>query len=131
MYNKIHVTVNRNSYKSRAQSLLKARNELSDGFSLGFFPEGGIRSSNFPKMVDFKDGAFRLAVEHQTPIVPVTFLNNYRILKDDKLLSMRRGTCHIIYHPPIMPTVKGEVGIKKLRSQVFDVIQSELDKRNS
>lgn len=131
MYKYIHVTVNRSSYRSRAKSLQKARNELKAGFNMGFFPEGGIRSKDFPNMVDFKDGAFRLAIENNVPIIPVTFKTNYHIVEDDKFLDMRRKTCHIIYHEPIAPGGETEEDIKQLRADVFRVIQSELDQVNS
>jgi len=127
MYRKIHITVNRTSFKSRGETLAKARKILNDGFNLGFFPEGGIRSKEYPVMVDFKDGAFRLAVESNTPIVPITFPNNYNILADDAIMEMKHGTCTIIYHEPIFPDGSTEADIKKLKKDVFRVIQSELN----
>ena len=126
MYNKIHVTVNRTSYRSRASSLVRARAELSHGFNMGFFPEGGIKLKEYPQMTSFQDGAFRLAVESNTPIVPVTFLDNYHILPDDDLFSMRRRKCRIIYHHPIQPLGSSEEDFKQLKQEVFRVIQSTL-----
>lgn len=130
MYNRIHITVNRSSYRSRANSLLKARNELKLGYSMGFFPEGGIRSKEFPKMIDFKDGAFRLAAENNVPIIPITYASNYNILPDDQFMSIRRMPCHIIYHAPIYPGGTSEEHIKQLRDEVFRVIQTELDQHS-
>lgn len=127
MYNKIHITVNRSSYKSRAMSLAKARSALKSGFSLGFFPEGGIRLKEFPNMVNFQDGAFRLAVEHNIPIIPVSFLDNHFILPDDDLFLITRKTCRIVYHEPIIPQTASEEEIKKLKSDVHRVIQDELN----
>ncbi len=86
MYNNLHITVNRASYKSRAISLRKARTALQNGFNLGFFPEGGIRVKEFPNMVNFQDGAFRLAAENNLPVVPISLLDNYNILFDDEIL---------------------------------------------
>ncbi len=127
MYNRIHVTVNRGNYKSRASSLVKARNEMSKGYNMGFFPEGGIVLNEFPKLESFKDGAFRLAVETQTPIIPITFLDNYRILPDDEILRMRRLPCRIIYHEPVYPKSNSEDAAKQLKHEVFRVIQTTLD----
>ncbi|MEM0939245.1 MAG: lysophospholipid acyltransferase family protein [Bacteroidota bacterium] len=126
MYNKIHITVNRSSYRSRANSLIQARKELEYGYNLGFFPEGGIRIKRFPEMENFHDGAFRLSVETNTPIVPISFPDNYQILPDDKILKIRRKPCRIIYHRPIYPQGRGEGKIKQLRYEVFRVIQSSL-----
>ena len=131
MYNKIHVTVNRSNYKSRASSLVKARVEMAKGFNMGFFPEGGIILKQYPKLEPFKDGAFRLAVETDTPIVPITFLDNYSILPDDDILNMKRRACRIIYHQPIYPNKEVNDPIKQLKQEVFRVIQTTLDNDSS
>lgn len=97
---------------------------------MGFFPEGGIRSKEFPKMIDFKDGAFRLAAENNVPIIPITYASNYNILPDDQFMSIRRMPCHIIYHAPIYPGGTSEEHIKQLRDEVFRVIQTALDQHS-
>ncbi len=127
MYRTLHITVNRSSYRSRARSLVKARDAVQKGFNLGFFPEGGIRLESYPTMVDFKDGAFKIAVENNLPILPVTMPDNYHILQDDDLLNIRRMKCRIIYHEPIWPKGQTDDDAKKLREDVFRVIQSELN----
>ena len=127
MYNKIHVTVNRSNYRSRASSLLKAREEMARGYNMGFFPEGGIVLKQYPRLEPFKDGAFRLAVETDTPIIPITFLDNYNILPDDEILNMKRRACRIIYHKPIFPNKEAENPAKQLKQEVFRVIQTTLD----
>ena len=126
MYQRIHITVNRSSFRSRGETLEKARKVLEQGFNLGFFPEGGILFKNYPEMVPFKDGAFRIAAESNTPIIPVTFPDNYRILADDNILDMKPGKCNVTYHEPIFPGGSSEEDIKKLKDDVFRVIQSEL-----
>ncbi len=130
MYRTLHITVNRSSYRSRARSFVKAREAIDAGFNLGFFPEGGIRLEHYPNMVDFKDGAFKLAAENNLPIIPVSLPDNYRILADDDLLNIKRRKCRIIYHEPIWPK-EGEDNVKQLREDVFRVIQTELIKSNS
>ena len=120
--------VNRSNYRSRGKTLEKARQELSKGFSMGFFPEGGIKSKDFPNMVPFKDGAFILSIESQVPIVPVTMTTNYKILSDDAIFDIRRNKCQLIYHQPIFPKGQTESDMKELKEQVFRVIQDELSK---
>ena len=127
MYDKIHITVNRSSFRSRASSLAKAKEEMRNGFNLGFFPEGGIVLKEFPKMERFKDGAFLIAAETNTPIIPISFPNNYEILPDDAILEMRRRSCKVIYHEPIYPKGTGDKAAKQLKEDVFRVIQTSLD----
>ncbi len=130
MYNNLHITVNRSSYKSRAVSLRKARTAIQDGFNLGFFPEGGIRLKEFPNMVNFQDGAFRLAAENNLPVVPISLLDNYNILRDDEVFNMRRRICRVVYHEPIWAKDASEEEIKKLKTSVYRVIQDELTSRH-
>lgn len=127
MYRTLHITVNRSSYRSRAKSLVLAREAAKNGFNLGLFPEGGIRLKQYPEMVDFKDGAFNLAVENNLPVIPVTMPDNYQILPDDDLLNIRRRTCRIIYHEPVWPAGDTAEDVKQLKQEVFRVIQSELN----
>jgi len=127
MYRSLHITVNRASYRSRANSLVKARKAIANGFNLGFFPEGGIKLDEYPNMVDFKDGAFKLSLEHNIPIIPVILPDNYHILQDDDLFNIRRRTCRIIYMEPIWPDLE-ENDAKKHKERVFRVIQNELVK---
>src|SRR5690606_40937551 len=51
------------------------RSRLKQGLSICIFPEGGVPDSSI-LLDDFKDGAFRLAIDHQIPIVPITFYDN-------------------------------------------------------
>lgn len=127
MYTRIHVTVNRQSVRSRGQTLAQARAELERGFNLAFFPEGGILLSQYPQMVPFKDGAFRLAAEKNLPIVPVSLPTNYQILADDDFMNIKRTKCAIIYHPPVYPKGSTEADIKQLKKDVFDVLQNHLN----
>lgn len=128
MYDGLHITVNRKSYKSRAKSLSKARKALDLGFNLGFFPEGGIRFQEYPKMVQFKDGAFRIACEKKIPIIPISFPNNHFILPDNDRFLVTRKTCKVIYHEPVSSHGSSEADIKNLKNKVASIIQHELSR---
>ena len=43
--------------------------------SICIFPEGGVPDEAIV-LDEFKDGAFRMAINHQIPIVPITFADN-------------------------------------------------------
>ena len=74
-YRKSSILVDRNNSKSRVEVFAQAQNRLNRGLSVCIFPEGGVPDENI-LLDEFKDGAFRLAVEHQIPIVPMTFPDN-------------------------------------------------------
>ncbi|KAA5827376.1 1-acyl-sn-glycerol-3-phosphate acyltransferase [Algibacter amylolyticus] len=74
-YKRTCILVDRSSPKSRQAVFLRAQRRLKSGLSICIFPEGGVPEEHV--MLDsFKDGAFRLAINHQTPIVPITFADN-------------------------------------------------------
>jgi 1-acyl-sn-glycerol-3-phosphate acyltransferase len=129
MFKRLHVPVDRSSFKGRAESLNNSRRALEEGFDMAFFPEGGVRVHRHPKMADFKDGAFRLAVEKQLPILPVTMAFNHTIWPyNKKKLIIRPGKCHLHVHPPVWPQGTSEEEIARLREEVKDIMQAYLDK---
>jgi 1-acyl-sn-glycerol-3-phosphate acyltransferase len=74
-YKRTCILVDRNSPKSRGEVYNRAQKRLSQGMSICIFPEGGVPDESIV-LDEFKDGAFRLAIEHQIPIVPMTFADN-------------------------------------------------------
>ena len=74
-YKRTCILVDRSSAKSRQAVFLRAQRRLKQGLSICIFPEGGVPEEHI--LLDaFKDGAFRLAINHQIPVVPVTFYDN-------------------------------------------------------
>jgi 1-acyl-sn-glycerol-3-phosphate acyltransferase len=131
MYRRLHITVNRESLRSRGKTVLDSLKAIDNGKSLVIYPEGGIISPEPPKMSHFKDGAFRTAIEKQIPVVPVTIPFNWIILPDKKPLRLNRGKVKVIFHRPI--ETRGMTGndVKKLKHEVYAVIASELEKQNN
>ena len=74
-YKRTCILVDRSSYKSRQAVFLRAQRKLQSGLSICIFPEGGVPNEHI-LLDEFKDGAFRLAINHQIPIVPITFIDN-------------------------------------------------------
>ncbi|MEL1245980.1 lysophospholipid acyltransferase family protein [Flavobacterium sp. DGU11] len=75
-YKRTCILVDRNSSKSRFEVFKRAQLRLEQGLSICIFPEGGVPDDEIVMLDEFKDGAFRLAIEHQIPIVPMTFPDN-------------------------------------------------------
>tara|TARA_R110002096_G_scaffold294378_1_gene488703 strand:+ start:5601 stop:6281 length:681 start_codon:yes stop_codon:yes gene_type:complete len=76
-YKRTCILVDRSSAKSRQAVFLRAQRRLKTGVSICIFPEGGVPEEHI-MLDEFKDGAFRLAINHQIPIVPITFADNKR-----------------------------------------------------
>jgi 1-acyl-sn-glycerol-3-phosphate acyltransferase len=127
MYRKLHITVDRSSLKSRVNTIVRSLQAIDEGKSLMIFPEGGIITKHPPHLVKFKDGAFRVAIEKQIPIVPVTIPFNWIILPDQPVLMLRRKLMKVIFHEPIETNGYSMDRIDELKNKVFAVINQELE----
>lgn len=129
MYAKLHIMVDRSSPQSRAYSLGKCMRTLAQGRSIVIFPEGGIKAQHPPKMVyPFKDGAFSMAIQQQVPIVPLTLVNNYRILPEGKPFRMNWEPVQVVFHKPISTAGLTQADADTLREQTYRIIENELNK---
>ncbi len=75
-YKRTCILVDRNNHKSKREVFNRAQARLNKGRSICIFPEGGVTEDESIVLDEFKDGAFRLAIEHKIPILPLTFLDN-------------------------------------------------------
>lgn len=129
MYSRLNVLVDRKSPKSRGEALGKAGSQIDKGISLVIFPEGTIPETP-PFLGAFKDGAFRLAIEKQIPIVPVTIPYNWLILPDDGRWLGKPNIAMAIFHEPIATKGLSLADVKGLMEQTHQVISAEILKRN-
>ena len=75
-YKRTCILVDRGNVKSRQEVFQQAQRRLNQGVSICIFPEGGVPDDESVLLDTFKDGAFRLAIDHQIPIVPLVFFDN-------------------------------------------------------
>ena len=68
IYKRICIMVDRSSLKSRARVIPDAKHKLNQNLSIFIFPEGGVSDDTSIVLDKFKDGAYNIAVETQTPI---------------------------------------------------------------
>jgi 1-acyl-sn-glycerol-3-phosphate acyltransferase len=96
------VLVDRSSEASRKASTERMRSVLGQGFSLMIFPEGTMNRTEW-LIKPMYDGAFRLAIEAQVPIVPMVATNNRNIWPRGKWV-LKPGRCEVWYAPAIETT---------------------------
>ncbi|MDO6818214.1 1-acyl-sn-glycerol-3-phosphate acyltransferase [Zobellia sp. 1_MG-2023] len=75
-YKRVCIMVDRSDAKSRTAVYRRAQKRLGQGLSICIFPEGGVPDDERILLDDFKDGAFRMAIAHKIPVVPMTFYDN-------------------------------------------------------
>ena len=78
-YKRVCIMVDRENTKSRTGVYRRAQRRLNQGMSICIFPEGGVPDEHIV-LDEFKDGAFKMAIAHDIPIVPITFYDNKRRL---------------------------------------------------
>lgn len=128
MFRKLHIQVERASRKKSHHTFLQALAALAKGRSIVVFPEGGIVTQHPPRMASFKDGPFRMAIQQQVPIVPITFPYNWKVLPDDGSLLFTRHPIEAIVHLPIPTTGLTLSDVDQLKTQTWEVIDQELKK---
>ena len=126
-FKRMNIAVNRGSRTEAAKALMRAARSIDKGICVSLFPEGTIPMTT-PRMKPFKDGAFKLAIEKQVPIVPVTFLDHWRLFGEplEVFGRARPGVARAVVHPAISTTGMTEADLVALRTQVYRVIEGPL-----
>lgn len=125
----MNIYVNRKTRTGSYAAFVAAGNKLAHGESVFIFPEGTIESKG--NLKPFKNGAFKMAIEHQVPIVPVTFKNNWRLLQNGGFFKShgRPGRSRIVVHKPVPTKGLTEADLVSLRHTVRETILAELHKK--
>ncbi|MFM2376405.1 MAG: hypothetical protein RLZZ165_1502 [Bacteroidota bacterium] len=122
MFKRLHIPVNRSSVTESFKSFLHAKQKLNEGVSVLVFPEATIPDKTKVTLLKFKDGAFRLAIEHKVPIVPVTIIGSDRAFPDNGEFLLHPARVHVIFHPPIETDALSIAQVGELNQQVYGTI---------
>jgi 1-acyl-sn-glycerol-3-phosphate acyltransferase len=95
------IAVERKSRIGSHQAFIRAGKEIDKGHSMFIFPEGTLSSEG--KMRGFKNGAFKLAIDKQLPVIPITYTNNWKLLQNGGFFKAfgRPGIAKVIIHESI------------------------------
>jgi len=124
-YKRTCIVVDRESQQSKLRVFKEAQRRLNQGNSICIFPEGGVPDDKTRELVAFKDGAFRLAIDHQIPIVPITFHDNKKRFSYT-FLSGSPGIMRTKVHVPISTENKSQEEKRELKKEVYEIILHEL-----
>ena len=127
-YKRTCILVDRNSARSRMEVFNRAEKRLRQGLSICIFPEGGVPADESILLDTFKDGAFRLAIEHNIPIVPLTFADNKKRFSYT-FFSGSPGLMRAKVHAFISTegkTIENKKDIKEVKDEVRTIIYNQL-----
>lgn len=107
------------AFKAR-RSLAAAARRIREGVSVALFPEG-TRSGDLP-MGSFKRGSFKLAVEAQAPVVPVSLIGLRRVVSKGRIL---RGEVRVRIHEALR-VEEGPDAMEILAARAETIIRNEV-----
>ena len=125
IYKAATVMVDRSDSDHRANSVRILKSVLKKNISVAIAPEGTFNMTGKP-LKEFYDGAFRIAIETQTPIKPVLFLDTYDRLNYHSVFSLSPGRSRSIFLEEINVNGYTLENIKDLKQKVYDIMEAGL-----
>lgn len=123
-YKRVCIMVDREDVRSRTGVYRRAQRRLDQGLSICIFPEGGVPEEHVV-LDEFKDGAFKMAIAHKIPIVPITFYDNKKRFSFT-FLSGSPGPVRAKVHHFFETGILAEEDKSTLREEVREVMLKEL-----
>ena len=124
VYKRAAIMVDRSSSKSRFGVYGRADKVLDKGYSVCIFPEKNYLDETI-LLNPFKHGAFKIAVFHQFPIVPMVFFDCKR--KQPWYTTHGfPGKLRVTAYPPVSTKGMREKDIPILQNKIYNLIDSEL-----
>ncbi len=127
-FKRMHILVNRKSNVDSHKAYLQAGERIDKGQSVLIFPEATISSSG--KLIPFKNGAFKLAIDKQVPIVPLVFFDNWKHLQNGGFLTSngRPGLLRALMLPAVSTQGMTNADLIPLREKLKHTIHQSLEK---
>jgi len=123
-YKRNSVIVNRKNRKNSYSAFINAGEKLNQGLSMCIFPEGGIPAEKIC-LKKFKNGPFKLAIEENISIIPITMPDNKRIFPQNYFKG-KPGTVRIKIHKAVEPNKLDEKTVKNLNTLIYNTIFEQL-----
>ena len=130
IYKKAVVQVQRTSTEARAKSVNELKEMLKKNISVVIAPEGTFNTTDRP-LKDFFDGAFKIAIETQTSIQPVIFLDAYSRLNYSSIFSLTPGTSRAVFLEEVDISQYGPPDVERLKQKVYGLMETALVKYNA
>ncbi|MBV9987210.1 MAG: 1-acyl-sn-glycerol-3-phosphate acyltransferase [Chitinophagaceae bacterium] len=125
IYRAAVILVDRRNPDTRSRSVRALKAALKYNISIFIFPEGTFNETAAP-LKAFFDGAFRLAIETQTPIKPVLLVDTHDRLHYRGLFNLTPGPSRVVYLEEIPVTGLQFSDIQQLKAKVHDVMEAGL-----
>lgn len=125
IYSRAAILVDRSDPEARAKSITNMIRYLRKKVSVMVAPEGTFNTPGRP-LAPFFNGAFRIAIETQTPIKPVLFLDAYDRLNPDSIFSLNPGISRAVFLEEIPVGGMTIDQVDQLKERVYRVMEEGL-----
>ncbi len=119
------ITVDRSSSERRAKSVRQLKAALRKHISIFIFPEGTFNETGAP-LKDFFDGAFRIAIETQTPIKPLLFIDAVDRLHYRSIFNLTPGPNRVVYLEEVPVENLTMHDLPQLKKKVYAIMEAGL-----
>jgi 1-acyl-sn-glycerol-3-phosphate acyltransferase len=130
-FKKMNIGVERESRSGSHKAYMRASDDLQKNISISIFPEATIPLCN-PELGPMKNGAFKLAIENQVKILPIVFIDNWKVLPDvpHKIYGGKPCRARIVIADPIETKgleEKDSLLVKQKYREIMQHILQEFD----
>lgn len=125
IYKRAIITVDRGNAGNKAKSVRTLKSVVKKKISIFMFPEGTFNETG-NALKSFYDGAFRIAIETQTPIKPILFLDAYNRMHYSSIFSLAPGISRSVFLQEIPVEGLTLKDVPALKRRVFDHMEKAL-----
>lgn len=125
LYRLAVVLVDRSTSAGRAKSIEVLKKVLNQNISILIFPEGTFNETGQP-LKPFYDGAFRMAIETQTDIKPIIYLDMLERMHYSSPFSLTPGISRAVILPAIPVTGLVMEDLPMLKRKVYDTMEQAI-----
>ena len=125
IYSRAVVMVDRRNALGRSRSVRELKSVLAMDTSIFIFPEGTFNETHRP-LKEFYDGAFRIAIETQTPLQPLLFLDTYDRMHYSSIFCLRPGRTRAVFLPVVEVEGLTIADLPELKARVYGIMEEAL-----
>jgi 1-acyl-sn-glycerol-3-phosphate acyltransferase len=130
IYKLAAVSVDRKDAEHRAKSVEILKSIINKNISVFIYPEGTFNETHKP-LKDFFNGAFKIAIETQTPIKPILFLDTYDRLNYKSAFLLTPGRSRAVFLEETTTSGLSMDDLSFLKEKIYTQMEAALIRYNA